>query len=82
MVFSGSGSSNAAAMILDVSSNSEQPGVLFSELELFLEYHSQNNDDGFEAEVSIQANSKFPVLCAPRTQRKDVDKSGKQNPHF
>ena len=56
------GLNDVSPKILDIDTHtSMQPGSLIAATELYLEYRSDGNDDGFEATVTAQASRKFTV---------------------
>ena len=63
------GQNNGAPKILDVSTNI-QPGSLITSTDLYIEYYSEGNDDGFEATVTAQASRKssFYQMFCPKNQ--------------
>ena len=62
------GLNDVSPKILDIDTHTiMQPGSLIAATELYLEYHSDGNDDGFEATVTAQASRKFTVKNVLKT---------------
>ena len=62
------GLNDVSPKILDIDTHTGmQPGSLIAATELYLEYRSDGNDDGFEATVTAQASRKFLVKNVLKT---------------
>ena len=66
-----SGLNNASPKIFDIDRYTiMQPGSLITATELYLEYHSDSNDDGFEATITAQVNRKSTEINVLKTTTK------------
>ena len=59
------GDSSSSPIILDLSIT-VQPGLVYSDSSMYIEYHSTRNKDGFKGTLSLTTSGEFTWYCNDR----------------